>query len=126
MYEQILITILGIVATTATAIITRVLVPTLDRWLKAKTENTRLNSIIDDLMQTTGTTVDYINQTFVKQLKEDGKWNSKTQAQALQMAINEVRVNLLESTLVQLEEHQQDLVDVITRYVESAINKGVI
>jgi uncharacterized membrane protein YraQ (UPF0718 family) len=119
--NSLLITILEILASIAVAVLTGVVLPKVSSWLKAKTNSQVLNTAIDDLTQTVTTSVNYVEQTFVKQLKADGKWDADTQKEALTKAVDEVLVNLTYETVTSLQTNGNNIRDVVTRYVESTI-----
>lgn len=121
MSETIVTSVIGLLFTILAAIITSVLIPALSNWLKSKTENQRLKSVIDDLTQTVATSVDYLEQTVVNQLKIDGKWDAESQADVLSAAVSEVIFNLTSSTTEYAEKEHINLDDLVTRYIESYI-----
>lgn len=110
-----------------TTIITSVLLPALGNWLKSKTANESLQSVITDLTTTVQTAVNYYEQTMVVTLKKYGKWDSDAQRNVLESAVEEVITNLLDTTKKVLEDNGQDIQNVVTRYIESYIQsqKGV-
>lgn len=121
MIETIVTSVIGLLLTILSAIITSILIPALSNWLKSKTENQKLKSVIDDLTQTVKTSVDYLEQTAVNQLKADDKWDSESQASVLSTAVSEVISNLTSSTAEYIKTEQIDLDDLVTRYIESYI-----
>lgn len=104
-----------------TTIITSVLLPTLANWLKSKTANESLQSVITDLTTTVQTAVNHYEQTMVVTLKKYGKWDSDAQCKVLESAVEEVISNLLDTTKKTLEDNGQDIQNVVTRYIESYI-----
>lgn len=121
MVDTIVTSLIGLLCTVITATITGVLIPALSNWLKSKTENEKLKSVIDDLTQTVKTSVDYLEQTVVNQLKADGKWSSESQAAVLSTAVSEVTSNITSSTAEYIKNELIDLDDLVTRYIESYI-----
>lgn len=124
MNEQVLSTILGIATTFITGLITVVLLPAIAKWLSAKTDNQNLNNVIMELSHTVQTSVDYINQTFVDQLKIDGKFDVDAQKEALQLAIDDVFNNISENTKNILGKDGIDIEGIIIRYIEGYINNS--
>lgn len=104
-----------------TTIITSVLLPALANWLKSKTANESLQSVITDLTTTVQTAVNHYEQTMVVTLKKYGKWDSDAQRNVLESAVEEVIANLLDTTKKALEDNGQDIQNVVTRYIESYI-----
>lgn len=121
MLETIVTSVIGLLFTVLAAIITSILIPALSSWLKSKTENEKLKSAINDITQTVKTSVDYLEQTAVNQLKTDGKWNSDAQVEVLSTAVSEVISNLTSSTAEYVKTEQIDLDGLVTRYIESYI-----
>lgn len=104
-----------------TTIITSVLLPALANWLKSKTANESLQSVITDLTTTVQTAVNHYEQTMVVTLKKYGKWDSDAQRNVLESAVEEVIANLLDTTKKALEDNGQDIQNVVIRYIESYI-----
>ena len=116
-WMEILMWFLGILST----LITSVLVPFLASWLKSKTNNENLQYVITELSQTVATSVDYVNQTFVDQLKADGEFNKDNQEKALKLALNMCLNSLSDKAVKILGKEGIDLESIITKYIESAI-----
>lgn len=114
---EILMWFLGILS----SVITIVLLPALASWLKSKTENQDLQYVINELEQTVSTSVDYIEQTVVKQLKADGKWDAEGQKEALDEAVTVVLNSLTDKTAEILGKNGIDLESIIIKYIESKI-----
>ena len=114
---ELLVWFLGILGT----IITGVLVPFLANWLKSKTDNEKLDYAITELSTTVQTCIDYVNQTFVDQLKKDGKFDENNQKEALQLALNKVRDTLSDSATKVLGKNGIDLESIIVTYIESLL-----
>ena len=62
-----------------------------------------------------------LEQTVVNQLKADGKWDSKSQAEVLQSAITEVVNGLSRTTYQILKSESTDIEALIKRYIEAYI-----
>lgn len=121
MFEPVLSNLLEIVVSLIGLVITAVLLPKFKAWIKTKTDNALINSVIDDLTTTVSTSVDYLEQTVVKQLKSDGTWNSDTQKEVLSKAVDEVVSNLATSTTTWLENNKNDVTATVIRYIESKL-----
>ena len=119
-WNDVLIWFLGLVGT----IVTGILIPYITNLLKSKTDNTNLQYVIDELSQTVQTSVDYVNQTFVNQLKADGKFDAENQAKALQMAVKESVNNLTSKTIKILGKDGIDVESLIIKYIEATIAKS--
>lgn len=123
MTETILNYLILFIITGLAAIITTVLLPKLNQWLKSKTENEKLQSVISDITTTVRTTVDELEQTMVSKYKEQGKWDVEAQKQVLSEAVQKVISGLLNSTKETLEENGVDVLNLIIRYIEAYIKK---
>lgn len=121
MANEILSGVISLVVTVLGAIITTVLLPAAASWLKSKTASEKLKSVIDDITITVKTSVEMLEQTTVKQLKADGKWNADAQAQVLQDAVTQVLNGLTTSTYNYLKEESDDLEGIVTRHIEAYI-----
>lgn len=121
MANEILSGVISLVVTVLGAIITTVLLPAAASWLKSKTASEKLKSVIDDITITVKTSVEMLEQTTVKQLKADGKWNADAQAQVLQAAVTQVLNGLTTSTYNYLKEESDDLEGIVTRHIEAYI-----
>ena len=102
-------------------VISVILVPMLAKWLKSKTQNEHLKSMIEDIEVNVHTVVDYMEQTVVKGMKESKEWTSENQAIVLKEAVDRILDSILDSTKKTLEENQIDISDYITTHVESYI-----
>lgn len=121
MWNTILSAIISIAVTAVSTVITAVLIPAAVSWLKARTRNQKLQSVIDDITITVQTSVDMIEQTVVNQLKADGKWNATAQSQVLESAVTEVIDGLTQSTYEMLKSENADVELLVKRYIEAYI-----
>ena len=119
-WNNVLIWALGLVGT----IVTGILIPYITNLLKSKTDNANLEYVINELSQTVTTSINHVNQTFVNQLKADGKFNAENQSKALQMAVTESVNNLTKKTVNILGKNGIDVEKLIISYIESEINKS--
>nr|DAU15724.1 MAG TPA: holin [Caudoviricetes sp.] len=116
-WNDILVWFLGLVGT----VVTGILIPFVTNWLKSKTDNANLQYVIDELSQTVQTSVNHVNQTFVNQLKADGKFDADNQAKALKMAVEESVNSLTAKTVKILGKEGIDIETLIIKYIEAAI-----
>ena len=121
MYNDILSAVLSLAVTFVGATITTIIIPAIANWLKYKTQHQKLQSVIDDITVTVTSSVDMLEQTVVNQLKADGKWDSKSQAEVLQSAITEVVNGLSRTTYQILKSESTDIEALIKRYIEAYI-----
>ena len=119
MKETILNHIIDLVFT----VISVILVPMLVKWLKSKTQNERLKSMLDDIEVNVQTVVDYMEQTVVHDMKNSKDWNSNTQAQVMREAVDRILDSILSSTKKTLEDNQIDITDYIASHVEAYIQR---
>lgn len=102
-------------------IVSVVLVPMLSAWLKSKTQNERLKSMIEDIEVNVQSCVDYAEQTVVPELKKSGKWDSVTQKTVLMDTVHRICESILDSTKKTLESNKIDIVSYVTSHVEAYI-----
>ncbi len=121
MYNDILSAVLSLAVTFVGATLTTIIIPAVANWLKYKTQHQKLQSVIDDITVTVTSSVDMLEQTVVNQLKADGKWDSKSQAEVLQSAITEVVNGLSRTTYQILKSESTNIEDLVKRYIEAYI-----
>lgn len=119
---DVLNTVITAVITIVGGVITAVLIPMLVKWLSSKTNSENLQHLYKELGESSAKSVEYIEQTMVKQLKSDGKWDSDAQSKALQAAADEVAKNLTAKTKQLISKEGIDANQLIIRYIESHIN----
>lgn len=107
-------------------IISVILVPMLSKWLRSKTQNERLRSMIEDIEVNVQTVVDYMEQTVVQTMKTSKEWNSENQAIVLKDAVSRIFDSILDSTKKTLEDNQIDITDYIASHVEAYIQRKKI
>lgn len=117
---DVLMWALGLLGT----IITTVLLPLFVKWIQTKIKNEKLNYAFSELSETVITAVDYVQQTFVDQLKKDGKFDSEAQKEAMKKALNYAIVTITDTTKKIIESENIDLEALIEKYIESAILKS--
>lgn len=126
MYNDILSAVLSLAVTFVGATLTTIIIPAVANWLKYKTQHQKLQSVIDDITVTVTSSVDMLEQTVVNQLKADGKWDSKSQAEVLQSAITEVVNGLSRTTYQILKSESANIEDLVKRYIEAYIQSKKI
>lgn len=102
-------------------IVSVILVPMLSAWLKSKTQNERLKSMIEDIEVNVQSCVDYAEQTVVPELKKSGKWDSVSQKTVLTDTVHRICESILDSTKKTLESNKIDIVSYVTSHVEAYI-----
>lgn len=102
-------------------IVSVILVPMLSAWLRSKTQNERLKSMIEDIEVNVQSCVDYAEQTVVPELKKSGKWDSVTQKAVLTDTVHRICESILDSTKKTLESSKIDIVSYVTSHVEAYI-----
>lgn len=103
------------------SIATTIIVPMIFAWLKSKCQNERIQSLLTDAENAVSASVDYIEQTFVKSMKDSGKWD----ADAMKVAMSEATENavnmLLSSSKDLLERNGVDVREYIVTKIEAYI-----
>ena len=104
------------------AIITTVLLPLAAQYVAAKIQNQKLQSAVDDIVQCVTTSVDFLEQTMVAQLKAEGKWNSDSQKAVMNQALT-TSVNMLSSSTTKwLKANEKDAQEIAKYYIEAYIH----
>lgn len=108
-------------------IITSVLLPVAFKILAQKLKNEKLKYVMEELASTICTSVDYTNQTFVAQMKADGKFDADAQKEALTRSITYAFDNLTESSKKIISSEGIDLRSLLESKIEAQIadNKRV-
>lgn len=114
-------TLLQAVVSIISAVITTVLLPLVAQYLISKTNNQKLQSAITEITQTVATTVSYIEQVWVTELKSNSNWTEETKKDVYRLAVNTVINNLSSATTNWLEKNSDDISEVIGQYVEAFI-----
>lgn len=103
------------------SIASSIIVPMIFAWIRSKCQNERLRALLTDAENAVSTSVDFIEQTFVKSMKDSGKWD----ADAMKVAMNEAAENamnmLLESSKTMLENNGVDIREYIVTKIEAYI-----
>lgn len=114
----ILTWLLGVLGT----IITSFLLPMLFKYLSAKADNEKLSYVIDEMGKTVIDAVDCVQQTFVDQLKADGKFDKEKQEEALSKAVKYAIDSLSSKTKEILSKDGIDLESLIAEKIEAYIS----
>lgn len=102
-------------------IITSFILPLFVKYLSTKIKNEKLKYVVNELSTTIINAVDYTNQTFVNQLKLDGKFDEKAQKQAMLTAINYAFDCLTESSKRIISSEGIDLYSLLEKKIEAQI-----
>lgn len=102
-------------------IITTVLLPVAFKLLAQKLKNEKLKYVMDELADTICKSVDYTNQTFVEQMKADGKFDADAQQEALTRSINYAFDNLTTSSKKIISSEGIDLRGLLESRIEAQI-----
>ena len=103
------------------AVATKIIIPAIAAWLKSKTDNQNLITVIDDVENTVKTCVDDLEQTVVSLYKRDGTWNADTQKIVRDAAVENIMQNLLDLTKRTLEANEIDIRRFIEQHIEAYI-----
>ena len=121
MNQELLNQVIEALLTLALLIITGVLIPEVKKWIKSKTDNEVINTVTNELFREVDIAVNYVEQTMVKQLKKDKKWDTKSQKKALETAVNVVLSNISQKTSAYLQENSSNIVETVKQYIEANI-----
>ena len=121
MKTQIITKIIELVFTILSTVVVSVLLPAITMWLKSKTNNERIQTIIADLSSAVASCVDYAEQTTVSALKEKNEWNADTQVEVLTAVTESVVNSLLDTTKQLIEANGIDLEELVAQRIEAYI-----
>ncbi len=119
MKETILTNVINLVFTIATAI----LLPMLAAWLRSKTQNENLRSMITDIENTVKTCVDYTEQVVVSSLKDSSGWTDEAKAKVKSDTITAVIDMLLVSTVNTMTANKIDIEEYVSAKIEAYIQQ---
>lgn len=97
----------------------------LTKWLAVKTKNEKLFKAVAIAQQLVVDAVQAVQQTFVEQLKADGKFDSKKQKEALELSLRKVINNLTPEIMEILEDTYGDVEEWLINQIESFIFEGL-
>lgn len=92
-------------------------------WLNSKIKNEKLKSVLDVALDVIQKSVLAIQQTFVEQLKKDGKFDKEAQKEALRKSINLALANLSDEAKKILEENFGNLEDWLIMQIEAIVSQ---
>lgn len=121
MKDEIMKSFIELAFTVMSAVITIVLLPAVAAWLKSKTENEQIKSIITDISSAVATCVDHSEQTLVATLKSEDKWDKAAQNEVLNAVKKNVIDSLLETTKATVAENGIDIEQLVTQHIEAYI-----
>ena len=121
MKEELAKSIIELTFTVISATITIVLLPAVAAWLKSKTHNEQIKSIIADITSAVSTCVDHSEQTIVSQLKAEQNWNKDTQKKVLDTVTQNVIDSLLETTKRIVADNGIDIETLVVQHIEAYI-----
>lgn len=122
--NEVLITIIESIVGIVSIIILTVFVPKLQQLIKAKTNNEKYDLVVKEIGDQVVTAIEYIEQTIVNQLKIDGKWNTETQREVLDTAVNIIKCNLSDDVKNYLSENVTNINAYLCQQIESHIFKS--
>lgn len=92
-------------------------------WLNSKIKNEKLRAVLDAALDVIQKSVLAIQQTFVEQLKKDGKFDKEAQKEALKKSVNLALANLSDEAKKILEENFGNLEEWLTMQIEALVLK---
>jgi hypothetical protein len=90
-------------------------------WLNTKIKNEKLRAVLDAVLDIIQKSVLAIQQTFVEQLKKDGKFDKEKQQEALKKAVDLALSNISAEAKKILEENFGNLEDWLTMQIEALV-----
>lgn len=90
-------------------------------WLNTKIKNEKLRAVLDAVLDIVQKSVLAIQQTFVEQLKKDGKFDKEKQQEALKKAVDLALSNISAEAKKVLEENFGNLEDWLTMQIEALV-----
>lgn len=105
------------------AVSARVIIPAVADYICNKTESQELKFVMDELERTSIKVVGEIEQTMVKQYKDEGNWNINSQKKALDAAAQNMLKRLSVKTTEIIQDHGVDIDDLVVSYIEARINE---
>ena len=101
--------------------ITVVILPLVAKFLTAKINNEKINEAITDITNVVSRSVEFVEVRMVQQLKADGKWNSETQKEVLETAVETAMNDLSEVTIKNLKLTAPEIKDLLEKEIEKYI-----
>ncbi len=93
----------------------------LNAWIKSKIKNEKIRALLDVTLEVTESVVLSVQQTFVDQLKKDGKFDSAAQKEAFNMAFERAKAMISEEARVTLESLYGDFNTWLTVQIEALV-----
>jgi hypothetical protein len=93
----------------------------LQAWLKTKVKNEKLQKVLSAVLDAIRAAVLSVQQTFVAQLKKDGKFDAEKQKEALHMALDSSMKMLSDEAKVILKETFGDVELWMTTQIEALV-----
>lgn len=121
MNEVIQVQLIEMVISILSVAITSVILPLVAKLIISKLNNDRHKEIVEDVSDAVSRSVEFLEARMVKQLKTDGKWDSKAQREALDSAISMAIDELSNATIKNLKLTGSDLRTRIEKEIEKYI-----
>ena len=119
--QEWFLTILGALALGIASIIT-IGFANLNAWISRKLKNEKLERAILKVSDLVRDAILFVQQTYVEEMKKNGKFDKEAQKEALRRAMEVVTSNLTTETKILLQEFYPDLASWIMIQIESMIN----
>jgi hypothetical protein len=94
---------------------------TLQVWLSAKIKNEKIKQVSNLVLDLVRDSVLYVSQTFVDQLKKDGKFDEVAQKESFERALKRIKDNLTEESTKLLTELYGDIDKWLGTQIESIV-----
>lgn len=116
--------IIQLAFTVIAAVVSVCVIPRLTKYFQSLTQSELLDAAMSELEHTAQSIVNATEQTIVKQLKADGKWNTENQKKVLADAAEKMINELSLQTKKVVEENGASIAQLAVRYIESEILKS--
>ena len=91
------------------------------RWLNKEIKNDFASSVLDEIERAVNDAVQYVNQTYVDDLKEMDYFTDLDKKKALDMAINAAITGLSKRALAYINKNYDSIQDLLETKIEAAI-----
>lgn len=102
-------------------IISAFIVPAIFAWIRSKVHNEKLASMLADVENAVIKSVDYVEQTYVTEMKNADSWGTDAQKIAMGTAVDNAMQMLLESTKRMILDNGLDIKEYLISNIEAYI-----
>ena len=102
-------------------LISAVIVPAIFAWIKSKIRSEKLAAMLTDVENAVIKSVDYVEQTYVSEMKSSDNWGTDAQKIAMGTAVDNAMRMLLESTKRTILDNGLDIKEYVVSNIEAYI-----